>query len=93
MKPELTVAYLHSIQAEPLPRFVAMSEEGWLAEWKAQADRATDYESWPSSWVIPQSAWDERLKANWARLVEYDRLTAERMNREPAQTQTQEMPQ
>lgn len=82
MKAELTLEYLHSIELEPLPRFVQMSEDGWVDTWKKQAAEAADYDSFPSSWSIPQSVWDAKLKAAWARLAEYDRLTAARRPKE-----------
>ena len=86
MKSELTWEYLQSITAEPLPRLVAMSEEAWVEQWKSQVKVALEsdlggeelYEAWPESWPIPAKVWEERLIANWARLVEYDRLTAAR---------------
>lgn len=78
MKPELNIEYLHSIKNESLPRFISMSEEAWVSEWRKQVANATDYDSFPSSWSIPSHVWEERLKAAWARLVEYDRLTAKR---------------
>ena len=85
MKPELTVAYIHSIQSEPLPRFIEMSEAEWVEQWRSKVSAAVNsdlvglelYEAFPSSWPISHEAWDARLKANWARLIEYDRLTAE----------------
>ena len=75
MKPELTWEYLHSIESDPLPRLIAMNEAAWSAEWKKQG--------FPASWTIPSNVWQERLIANWPRLVEYDRLTAERDPQEP----------
>lgn len=86
MKPELTTEYLHSIEADPLPRFVEMTEKAWTDSWLAQVRSAIDsdlvglelYDAFPSAWTIPHDVWAARLAANWARLVEYDRLTAER---------------
>lgn len=78
MSPELTFEYLHSIPSEPLPRFTAMSEEAWVSQWHASVKAATCYEDFPEPFVIPANVWQERLNANWARLVEYDRLTAAR---------------
>lgn len=84
MKPELSTAYLHTIEADPLDRGIAMSEQAWTETWKAQVKAALDsdlvgddlYDAWPTSFAIPRAAWEARLKANWARLAEYDRLTA-----------------
>jgi len=78
MKTELTWNYLQSIQPDPLPRFAAMSEEAWASQWQSSVKAATCYEDFPEPFVIPAHVWEERLVANWARLVEYDRLTAER---------------
>lgn len=75
MKPELTFEYLQSIESEPLPKIFRDSERLAIAEWKQ------DYADWEVGKMeqpIPAQVWAERLKSNWARLAEYDRLTAER---------------
>lgn len=91
MKPELTVDYLHSIQPDPLPRLVEMSEKAWTEAWLVHVRAAIDsdlvgielYDAFPDSWAIPHDVWEARLVANWARLVEYDRLTDARKRNAP----------
>lgn len=86
MKPELSVAYLHSIESDPIPRLIAMSAAAWTDDWKSRVEAALDsdlvglplYDAWPTSRAIPKEEWDAKLNANWARLAEYDRLTEER---------------
>jgi len=84
VKPELSFEYLQSIENDPLPRAVEISEAGWVEEWKRQVAAAIEipapenYEAFPTSWTIPKEAWEPKLRASWARLAEYDRLTAER---------------
>ena len=86
MNPELSWEYLHSIPPEPIPRLIEQGEQAWVESWKGQCARAINgplvglplYDAWPSSWPISKVAGKARLEANWARLVEYDRLTEER---------------
>jgi hypothetical protein len=76
---ELTHGYLQSIELDPLPRFEQISVDGWVAMWRETVAKATDYDSFPDAWEIPAHEWKAKLRAAWARLAEYDRLTAERM--------------
>ena len=74
MKPELSVAYLHSIESDPIPRLIAMSAAAWTDDWKSRVEAALDsdlvglplYDAWPTSRAIPKEEWDAKLNANWA---------------------------
>ncbi len=89
MKPELSWDYLHTIESDPLSRLISMNEDAWVETYKQKVKAALKsdligiplYDAWPSSWPIPENVWQARLTANWARLMEYDRLTEARQKR------------
>lgn len=71
MKAELTHAYLQSIESDPLVGFgIAASERAFVSALKDKGAASAS--------PIPPEVWQARLRSVWARLVEYDRLTAER---------------
>lgn len=82
----LSWEYLQTIPAEPLPRLEALAEAARIDDWRYLVRRALEsdavglelYDMWPNADPIPQHVWEKRVKAQWARAMEYDRLTAER---------------